>query len=622
MQRRLFPTVNPTLRSRIVLALQKHPAAVLGVLALCLIPGTAVSWDFRVADVEGLANVTLAYGLLARMQGRDEDLIGIANGGKALSVNGDDGDLNQDPGLVSNMVKTTGEVTLRWRNFGAYVRGFAFYDFEQELQDRARTRLSGKALDVVGKDADLLEHYLSARLSVGDVPVQFRLGDQVINWGESSFLRFGVDTINPVDLVALIQPVSTARDLPIPQGMFWGAASVTENFAVEGYYQYEWEPVRVPPVGWFFSTNDLIGAEGLNYAMAGFGRFSDRGTDLDAAFGLPSGTLGFAPDFMKIFPKGRDKPAGGGQYGFAVRAFIPQLNAAELGFYFLNYHSRFALVNGFTADQTAIDATSSTAVAARAAALAPIYPAAGLSPEQAAQRAQAAAETLTIGQFANATRYFATYPENIKMLGFSFNTALLRTGTLLSGEISHHLGFPVQMPVEQVLAAALSPIQFTPVFQQTPLGAFGARTVVRGFKRRDKTQLEAGLRQLFGPRLRSSQTILGFDIGWAHIHNLPAGHPLDKGSWGYRLIALLTYDGILGGITLQPRMVWAQDVDGTTPGPGGAFVAGRRAFNVGLEGAYVNRWTADLAYTTFFGGGSANQVRDRDFLSFQVAYHY
>jgi hypothetical protein len=326
---------------------------------------------------------------------------------------------------------------------------------------------------------------------------------------------------------------------------------------------------------------------------------------------------------MKIFPRNSNPPADGGQYGFAVRTFVPQLNAAELGVYFLNYHSRFALINGFTANQTAIDATSQEAVDARAKKLALIYHQdEGLSPEQAMQKAQAAEEILTIGNFANATRYFASYPENIKMLGFSFNTALLRTGTLFSGEISHHLGFPMQRPVEQVLAAALSPIQFTPAFQQTPLGAFGANTVVQGFIRRDKTQLELGLRQLFGPRLRSSQTVLGLDIGWVHIHNLPASYPSDEDSWGYRLVGVLTYDGILGGVTLQPRVVWAQDVNGITPGPGGAFIAGRRALNVGLEGDYVNRWTADLGYVRFFGGGSLNQVRDRDFLSFQVAYHY
>ena len=41
----------------------KHPVAPLVVLWFCLIPCTALGWDFRVADVEGLANVSLAYGL-------------------------------------------------------------------------------------------------------------------------------------------------------------------------------------------------------------------------------------------------------------------------------------------------------------------------------------------------------------------------------------------------------------------------------------------------------------------------------------------------------------------------------------------------------------------------------
>jgi hypothetical protein len=294
----------------------------------------------------------------------------------------------------------------------------------------------------------------------------------------------------------------------------------------------------------------------------------------------------------------------------------------KLAFHFINYHSRFALINGFTADQTAVDTTSSTAVAARAAELTPIYVAQGLSPQEAAQRAQATAETLTIGTFANATRYFASYPENIKMLGFSFNTSTLRTGTLFSGEVSHHLGFPVQLPVEQVLTAALSPMQFTSLFRQTSLGAFGANTVVPGFIRRDKTQLEVGMIQLLGPRLRASQALLSFNLGWVHIHDLPASHPADEDSWGYRLIGQLTYDSVLGGVTLQPRVVWTQDVGGVSPGPGGAFIAGREALNVGLGGEYINRWTADLGYSKFMGGGSLNQVKDRDFLSFRVTYSY
>src|SRR5262249_62024074 len=147
--------------------------------------------------------MSLALGLLSCMQGRDKYLNAIVNGGTLPSANADDGDLNQDPGLVSNMVRTTGEVTLRWRNFGVYVRGFAFYDFQQELHDLARTQLSDKALNSVGKNIGLLDHYLSARFHIGGVPVQLRLGDQVVNWGEASFLPFGWGQINTIKLVSL-----------------------------------------------------------------------------------------------------------------------------------------------------------------------------------------------------------------------------------------------------------------------------------------------------------------------------------------------------------------------------------------------------------------------------------
>ena len=51
-------------------------------------PAAANAKVFDVGEVDGILDVTLAYGLLARTQSRDLDFVGIGNGGRADSVNG------------------------------------------------------------------------------------------------------------------------------------------------------------------------------------------------------------------------------------------------------------------------------------------------------------------------------------------------------------------------------------------------------------------------------------------------------------------------------------------------------------------------------------------------------
>lgn len=171
------------------------PIAVL--LAANLLTTPAWAEVFRVGEVDGLFDVSLAYGLLTRTESRELNFIGIGNAGEAASVNVDDGDLNYDKGVVSNGVRATAELTLKWRNFGSYVRGYGFYDFETELDEREHSALSSDADDLVGRGGDFQDHYLNAALDLGSVPVQLRVGNQVLNWGESGFLRFGVDVVNP-----------------------------------------------------------------------------------------------------------------------------------------------------------------------------------------------------------------------------------------------------------------------------------------------------------------------------------------------------------------------------------------------------------------------------------------
>ncbi|MGH8445689.1 MAG: DUF1302 domain-containing protein [Solimonas sp.] len=88
---------------------------------------------------------------------------------------------------------------------------------------------------------------------------------------------------------------------------------------------------------------------------------------------------------------------------------------------------------------------------------------------------------------------------------------------------------------------------------------------------------------------------------------------VDKFSWGYRIISIIKYESVLPGISLQPFLVWSQDVTGTSPGPAENFVEGRKSMVANFETRYKDFLSLTLGYTWFFGAGENNLLRDRDF---------
>ena len=67
---------------------------------------------------------------------------------------------------------------------------------------------------------------------------------------------------------------------------------------------------------------------------------------------------------------------------------------------------------------------------------------------------------------------------------------------------------------------------------------------------------------------------------------------------------------------------WAEDVNGTTPGPGGNFIDGRQALTLGLGANYQNQWTGDLSWTSYAGAGRYNLINDRDFVALHVKFAF
>jgi hypothetical protein len=180
-------------------------ALALGLLGIGSLPAQA--WDFSSGEWSGNIYTTVSYGASWRLKDLEPGDVGkqsIVNDPLVFSydrfswrdtpgrwsANGDDGILNypESGDLISHQIKATVEAEVNWRNFGGFTRFSAFYDFENADKDV----LSDIAQERVGKDVRLLDLYVYGSHQPGDKFLSWRLGKQVVSWGESTFIQGGI----------------------------------------------------------------------------------------------------------------------------------------------------------------------------------------------------------------------------------------------------------------------------------------------------------------------------------------------------------------------------------------------------------------------------------------------
>lgn len=99
------------------------------------------------------------------------------------------------------------------------------------------------------------------------------------------------------------------------------------------------------------------------------------------------------------------------------------------------------------------------------------------------------------------------------------------------------------------------------------------------------------------------------------------GYP-DDFSWGYRLVMIPRWESILPGVSVQPIIIFTDDVKGTAPGPGENFLEGRQQIVTNFEVRYKEHWSVTPGYTWFRGAEPYNLLSDRDFASIYVKYAF
>ena len=333
---------------------------------------TAAAVEFENGVVEGSLDTTLSYGASIRTSDPSADYIGIANGGNRYSVNGDDASLHYDSGLFSSVAKGTHDLELGFKklqDLSLFMRGTYFVDFENIRGD---SPLSDAAKREVGRDMELLDAFLSYDLPTA-TPVNIRLGNQVLNWGESTFIQNGINVINPIDVTKFRLPGSELREALRPVPLVSVSLEASDSLSLEAFYQFKQEEMEIDPSGSYFSTKDTVGPGG-RYAMIGFGSFGQPNMESwmdNPLYGLLEGeparvptisnpgfnpaqppsaaNAPFLPSNAAAIPRSADRRASdNGQFGFAARYFAEELNMTEFGFYFINYHSRLPYFGAMT----------------------------------------------------------------------------------------------------------------------------------------------------------------------------------------------------------------------------------------------------------------------------------
>ena len=631
-----------------------------------LMAAQAQGVEFNLGQIEGSFDSQISIGSSWRVESQSDALLKNADGSDNIS-NSDDGNRNYKSGdAFSEIFKGSHDLQFSYQNFGGFVRGKYWYDsaLANNKVNYGHTPTANRGAGPTGTDLDyanaggtlddsnfndlskasgatLLDAFVYGEFEVLDMPVDVRLGKQVVSWGEGTFIRGGVNAINPIDVNAFVRPGAEIKEGLLPVNMAYTNIGLTENLSAEAFYQLGFQETVIPGCGTYFATNDYA-PEGCTAVSALGGQFS-----------------------VGRSANGNRKASDDGQFGLAFRYLSEELGDTEFGIYAMNIHSRAPLASGTknTVDEVQIVTDIITSVVTPIAVQGQTDIATAiangdyLENSQAHQDAGAAlqatmdaasaaamptAQGAAVAQIVASSNYFLTYPEDIIVTGLSFATNI---GSMaLSGEISHKMDAPIQingpMVIGTLVTGSSTSTELNADYLNTADGA-----VSDGFRLFDISQVQVTAIKFFDQVAGASRMTLIGEAGYTYIHDFndsptaikygrsdifgsfdptdPNGNEgfVTEGSWGYRGRLVADYSDVFMGINLKPTIAWSHDVKGYAPQPGGNFGEGQKTLGLSVLATYLETYSANLSYTRY-SGGDYSVISDHDFASISMAVQF
>ncbi|MFA5120720.1 DUF1302 domain-containing protein [Zavarzinia sp.] len=639
--------------------------------------GIAQAVDVEWGDVTGSIITSLSVGTQVRMSDRDPRNIGYSNGGAMPTAGNDDGNLNFDKyDLITLIGTVTSEVNLRWRNFGLYARGTAFYDY---IADHNKLAVNGPeerpmrgsyAMDgqqFARYDAEMQDYYVTGDLDIAGRPLTFRLGSQVLNWGEALFTINAISVINPIDVGRIRAPGSELRDALIPIPMAWASYQLADRLSLEGFVALDFKPYKLDACGSFFSETDAYctGTRGVGVGTdyrdsRSYWVSHDDPNDNGAAYDGLSADMGI------------DDSSHHTDWGIALRYYAPELNNTEFGFYYVNYQSRLPSIkahsdylNPGTGELLGLPLINS--------------PRFGTFPRSVVL------DNLDHGTL---TLY---YPKGVELYGLSFNTTVDPLGIAVNGEISYKHNVPVWLSEGTLAFTTYNSAGGNPLLASEAFGI--APYVDTGYPYDDLPDGPVTLRldephDMWNANLRvtkilptthwlvsalgaNAMTVLAeaaafyFDInadgqyfyasygqnGFTNFQTRPlnaapgvtllppqkldeAGDPRVPPTWkpptrwsgGITALVFADYpDAFSSGVNLTPILAFQTGLFGTTPAPNPGFTKSMNSLYLALKAEYRGNYSLELSYFKSWGagggpGGSRNPYIDHDYMGVSFSY--
>ena len=223
-------------------------------------------------DVKFQWDNTLRYTYAHRTSGQNPTLIGNANT--------DDGDRNFNVGTVSNRLDVLSETDLVYKkDYGVRFSGALWYDqryrsaldntspgtsnhFTNGTQTPGMSNYADRYFS--GPSGELLDAFAFGKFTIGDIPVNVRVGRHTVFWGESMLSNGGVHGISyaqsPIDIPkALAQPSLELKELFRPRNQVSAQIQPTSELSIAAQYYLQWEPNRWPEPGTYLGFFDAMG---------------------------------------------------------------------------------------------------------------------------------------------------------------------------------------------------------------------------------------------------------------------------------------------------------------------------------------------------------------------------